>query len=120
MKTYLVDTNILVRLLIRDNAEQYEKAAKMFESAAAGQLKILLLPVVIAEACFVLESFYKRQRAEISESLMVILSQQWLRVEQREVLLGLWQYYLKNFHFVDSYLLSVKEINNVELLTFDK
>lgn len=120
MKTYLVDTNVLVRLLIRDNSDQYEKAASMFESAATGNLKLLLLPVVIAEVCFVLESFYKRNRTEISESLEVILSQQWLRVEQREVLTELWPDYLSGLHFVDSFINTYRQIHEIELLSFDR
>ena len=50
----------------------------------------------------------------------IFLSQRWFKVENRDVLLNMWEWYLKNLHFVDSFLLSWMELNEATLLSFDK
>lgn len=74
----------------------------------------------MAETCFVLESFYKKQRCEISEAFEVFLSQLWLAVEERGIMLSLWDWYKSGLHFVDSYLLSWAKNNNSSILSFDR
>jgi predicted nucleic-acid-binding protein len=116
----IIDTNIILRFLVGDDKKQQQKAREIFKEAQAGKRKIIIKPLIIAEACFVLESFYKQQRDKIAASFEVILSQKWLTVEDRETMLSLWPWYRKNFHFVDSYLLAWAEINDAEVISFDK
>lgn len=116
----IVDTNVIVRFLVGDNRLQQAKARSWFEEAEKGKRKLVIKPIVVAEACFVLESFYKKTRLEISEAFEVFLSQRWFRVDERGVLLNLWQFYIKNLHFVDSFILSWSKINNASILSFDQ
>lgn len=116
----ILDTNVLVRFLVGDNKSQQEQAEEWFHEAETGERKITVKSIVVAEACFVLESFYKKSRKEIAQALQVFLSQRWLSVEDRDVLHNMWEWYLKNLHFVDSFLLSWMKINNATLLSFDK
>ena len=67
-----------------------------------------------------LESFYKKGREEIAEVFEVFLSQRWLKVEEREILLALWVEYIGGLHFVDSFLLTWVKVNEAGLLSFDK
>ena len=116
----ILDTNVLLRFLLEDNAAQHAKAAQWFGEADAGKRKIVVTPLVIAEASFVLESFYKHPKEKIADALEVFVSQRWLQVEERDVLLGLWQYYRKGLHFVDSYLRSWTALRGGSILSFDK
>ena len=116
----LLDTNIILRFLVGDNKPQQKEASDIFKEAENGKRKILVKPLVVAEACFVLESFYKKTKDEIAESMEVFLSQKWLKVEDRQPLLVMWQWYRENLHFVDSYLLACVELNKSKILTFDK
>jgi predicted nucleic-acid-binding protein len=125
--TCILDTNVLVRFLVGDNKSQQQQATKWFSQAESGKIDIIVKPIVVAEACFVLESFYKISRKDISESMIVFLSQRWLKVENRDQLLTLWPWYLKKIHFVDSFLLAWREVEaeaepgkKVEILSFDK
>lgn len=99
---------------------QRSEAEKIFREAEKGKRRILVKPLVIAEACFVLESVYKKNREEIASSMEVFLAQKWLRVEDRQVMLLLWKWYRKNMHFVDSYLLASATIEKTGILTFDE
>lgn len=115
----VLDTNVFVRYLVGDVKEQQERAIFWFKEASLGKRKILVKPIVVAEACFVLEKFYKKTRSEIAEALGVILCQRWLKVEDRASLLDALSFYEKGKHFVDSFLLAWSAKNKAKILTFD-
>ena len=120
MRKQILDTNVLLRFLVGDNEKQQKTASYWFKEAEQRKRKIVIIPLIIAEACFVLESFYKKQRKEIADTLEVFLAQRWLEVEQREVLLSLWLWYRQGLHFVDSFLLAWVRVNKAGLLSFAK
>ncbi|MDP3900742.1 MAG: PIN domain-containing protein [bacterium] len=120
MKKQILDTNVLLRFLVGDNEKQQKEAHRWFQEAEQRKRKIVVVPLVVAETCFVLESFYKKQREEIAETLEVFLAQRWLEVEERNVLLSLWFWYRKGFHFVDSFLLAWTQTYAGDILTFDR
>lgn len=119
MKEEVVDTNVLIRFLVGDNKLQQKQASNWFLQAEKGERKLVIKVLVVAEACFVLESFYKKERGEIASAFEVLLSQSWLAVEDREVLISLWDWYKKGNHFVDSFLLAWARTNNCSILSFD-
>lgn len=116
----ILDTNVILRFLVGDDPLLWEKAKDIFKEAEEGKRSLLIKPLVIAEVCFVLESFYKKERNEIASSMEILLSQKWLNVEDRKPLLNMWLWYRRKFHFVDSYLIALSRTNDFELLTFDK
>lgn len=118
--SYLLDTNVILRFLIKDNPTQLKQAMNWFKKAESGAITIIIEPIVVAETCFVLESFYKNSRAQIADTMEVFLSQRWLKVNQREILISIWKWYLQGFHFVDSYLIAYSNIQKAKLLSFDK
>lgn len=120
MKEEILDTNVLLRFLVDTSTPQRRQAEQWFEEAQQGQRRIIVLPLVIAETCFVLESVHKKDREDIADIIEAVISQPWLMVEEREVLLGLWPWYRKKFHFVDSFLLSQSQVHRGTILTFDR
>lgn len=120
MKEEVVDTNVLIRFLVGDNKVQQRQAKEWFSQAQRGTKKLTIKILVVAETCFVLESFYKKKRGEIADAFEVVLAQKWLNIDERDVLLSLWSWYREGFHFVDSYLLAWVKNNNSRIITFDK
>ncbi len=118
--TNVIDTNIILRYLVGDNERLHQKSKEIFKKAENGDINLLIKAVVVAETCFVLESFYKKSLDEIASAMEVLLSQKWLKVEDRKGLLGMWTNYRNKLHFVDSYLLSSAKVNKYKILTFDK
>lgn len=116
----ILDINIILRFFVGDNKAQQNKSKLIFAEAEKGKRKLLVKPLVVAECCFVLESFYKKKRDQIANSFEVFLSQKWLEVEGRGELLLMWNWYRKNFHFVDSYLLAWAKIKKSKIVSFDK
>lgn len=120
MKEEIVDTNVLIRFFVGDNKLQQKQARNWFSQAQKGKRKLIIKVLIVAEVCFVLESFYKKKRDDITDAFEVFLAQSWLAVEDRNVLLSLWGWYKNGFHFVDSYLLSWAKNNNSSIVSFDK
>jgi len=118
--TELLDTNIILRYLVGDDKDQYQKAEKIFKEAESGKRKLEVKVVVIAESCFVLESFYKKKKDVIASAMEVFLSQKWLKVDDKKAMQVMWKWYRGGLHFVDSYLLALSFVNKSKIVTFDK
>lgn len=116
----IVDTNVLIRFLVGDNPVQQKQAGQWFAEGESGKRKITIVPLIVAETVFVLESFYKKTRLEVAEALKVFLSQRWFVVEDREILIESLIFYEKGRHFVDSYLVAWTQVCHGTVLTFDK
>jgi predicted nucleic-acid-binding protein len=69
-----LDTNALVRLLIEDDVHQAAIVQGFVTQAAAQSESILLIPEVLIETVWVLESVYHCQRQEIVGFLNLLVS----------------------------------------------
>ena len=74
MKRVVLDTNVLVSFLTDRDAEQQAKAAALFESAAQGEVQLILHQMVISEMVYVLGNLYKVETQEIAGMLEDLLS----------------------------------------------
>ncbi len=119
-KTFIVDTNVILRFLVGDQPDQLKQAQTWFKSARQGEWQLQISPLVVAECCFVLESFYHIKREQIAQKMSVLLGQRWLQVQERAVLTNLWDKYLAGLHFVDSYLLAWAKVHQQQVLSFDE
>jgi len=68
-KRRLVDTNLIVRYLVQDHEKHAKAAGRLFDACDRGEVVIVVLPVVLAECLFVLESFYQHPRGDIASAL---------------------------------------------------
>lgn len=116
----ILDTNIIARYLMDDVASQADEAEKLFRKAEKREVLLLVQPVVVAEACFVMQTYYKKSEVEISRVMQPFLSQHWLDLEHGQALLGMWRWYEEGNHFVDSYLLSLEKYEGIGIYSFDK
>lgn len=64
-----VDTNIIVRFLVRDDEKQAEAARKRFKEAEAKRERLLVPLLVVLELIWVLESAYDKTRVEILDAI---------------------------------------------------
>ena len=120
MQEYVLDTNVLLRSLVKDHPAHQKEAERVFRKGEKGEVDLVLLTVVIAETAFVLRSFYKQDPATIASALQVIVGQRWIHVEDRSILLSALDYYGRGKHFVDAYLQAFAEARKAEIVTFDQ
>jgi len=64
-----VDTNILVRFLVRDDEKQAELARKRIKEAEVRRERLKIPLLVVLETVWVLESAYNKTRSEILETI---------------------------------------------------
>lgn len=81
-----VDTNVLVRFLVRDDAHQAELVYHLFKNAEKTG-EVLFVPLLVAlEVIWVLSSVYAFGRLEILDSFDDLLSMPVLEFESKKVL----------------------------------
>ena len=85
--TVIVDANVILRYLLKDNEEFYRKAENLFNDVLWGKRKVLLLHTVVAEVVYVLQKLYKVDRKEIAEVLKELLKIKGIKVNDRETIL---------------------------------
>ncbi len=68
-----IDTNIIIRFLVGDGGDHANKAKALFERAAAGEEILVLCDTIFIETVFVLQSYYKHSRTDISKALRALI-----------------------------------------------
>jgi predicted nucleic acid-binding protein len=120
-KQRLVDTNLIVRYLVQDHEKHARAAGKLFDACDRGDLVIVVLPVVLAECVFVLESFYRHPRADIASALGRLISSPGVEIGEVTVQLdALKRYKGTKAHFVDCLIAASAVARDVPVATFDQ
>jgi predicted nucleic-acid-binding protein len=112
-----VDTNVLVRLLTRDDAKQVA-AAETFVASGAW-----ISHLVLMEAVWVLDSVYDVERVAIAKSIEMLLDHAELSVQDGDVVLAAVALYRKRatVGFSDCLILEVaRRAGHLPLGTFDR
>lgn len=68
-----IDTNVLVRFLVRDDEAQFEKARRLIKREVSAGRRVFVNPLVIMEAEWVLRSRYAVSKHQIIETLTGLL-----------------------------------------------
>ena len=69
-----LDTNVLVRFLVRDDEEQFERARKLIRRQAQDGQPVRISLLVLLETEWVLRSRYKLKKGEILSAFSDLLS----------------------------------------------
>ena len=126
MKTYhpkvvYVDTNVLLRFLLRDNSTQLKAAESLFKKAKEGKIKLVVAQVVIFEINFVLKRVYSLPKEDIIPQFESLFSTPYFIIQDNETFnQALKLYKNSNNSLADCFLLTETKIEEAELFTFDK
>jgi predicted nucleic-acid-binding protein len=117
----LLDTNILIRFLVRDHEEHYLKSVEIFKAIEEGKMEAMLMDFIMAEVVYVLKRIYKYEKKEISLTLKKILLYKHLYTENKLVTFEALELYAKkNVDFADALLCAKKNLEGFEIVSFDK
>ena len=115
----IVDANIILRYLLRDNEKFYKEAEALFNDAFSGKKKILIMHSIIAEVVYVLLKLYKVSRKEIAEVLIELMKIKGVKVQDKEILLNTFKIFKnKNLDFIDCLLCAYSR--KYQVMSFDK
>ena len=117
----LLDTNIVIRLLVRDNEEHFIIVEQFFEDLEQGKTSALLLEIIIGEIIYVLRSVYKQNKSLIKSQLELLFTYDNLHIENQYIIQNALDVYVrKNIDFADAILCAKKNLEGYEVLSFDK
>jgi|SRR3972149_7338642 len=121
MRRIIVDTNVFLRFLLGDIPSQKKEAENLFKMARKGSIKIIIPQIIIFEIEFILRKYYKFPVAVISSKIKSLLNAEFFQISERTLFLkSLEIHQSKNISFVDSFLISFAELEDLELFSFDK
>jgi predicted nucleic-acid-binding protein len=112
-----VDTNVLVRLLTRDDANQVS-AAEAFVSRGAW-----VSHLVLAETFWVLDSVYDLTRAQIATAIEMLLNHRELSLQDADVVTAALDHYRRRptIEFSDCLVLEIaRKAGHLPVATFDR
>jgi len=117
----LVDTNLIVRYLVQDHEKHGKAAGKLFDACDRGDVVIVVLPTVLAECVFVLESFYEHARGDIASALGILISSPGVEISGEALHLDALDRYRKTkVHFVDCLIAATASAEDTPVATFDQ
>jgi len=113
-----VDADVVLRLLT--GQAQAQAAAALMARADAGELRLRLCPLVVAEVVWVLTSAYDVSRERVADVLTSFLASGGLVVEEGMLLVAaLAQMAEQRVDFVDAYLAAKAGLSWAPVATFD-
>jgi len=116
-----LDTNVVLRLVLADHPDLSQKAKSIFEEAEKGRIEVFINHTTVAEVFWVLESFYRLDKAELVQLLTELLRFPNLRVNDKRLILTALNLVLKeNISYIDAYNLVFAKKNQLTLKTFDR
>ena len=119
-KRRLVDTNLIVRYLVQDHEKHAKAAGKLFDACDRGDVVIVVLPAVLVECVFVLESFYEHPRGDIASALGRLISSPGVEIDAAIHLDALDRYRKTKVHFVDCLIAATAATENMPVASFDQ
>jgi uncharacterized protein len=121
MLRLLLDTNVVVRFLTGDHPTHSPRSRKLFARAAAGEIRLVLSDVALAETAWVLQSFYLLDRAAIASALKGVIESTGIEVDNRAILLSALKHFAhSSVNFVDAYLATVAAAESIRIASFDR
>ena len=102
-----LDTNVLIRFLVRDDEAQAAKARRLVERCAEAGDHCLVSNPVLCELEWVLESVYGASRSEVASAVEGLLSMPPFQVEDAELTQQALQAYAKGKADFSDYLLGL-------------
>ena len=117
----LLDTNVVIRFLTRDNEEYYHKSVEIFRDIESGKTEALLMDFIFAEIIYVLKRIYKYSKNDITSVLKKLLLYKNLYTENKLITFEALEIYAdKNIDFADAMLCAKQKLEGFEIISFDK
>ncbi|WP_297453314.1 type II toxin-antitoxin system VapC family toxin [Persephonella sp.] len=117
--TVIIDADVVLRYLLKDDEDLFKQANKIFEEIFAGKKTVYILQSVIAEIVYVLKGVYDVDKKEIAEVLTELLKSKNIKTQDKQTVIDALNLYAnKNLDFVDCLICAYG--GNYSVLTFDK
>lgn len=118
--TSVVDANVILRLLLKDEPRHFAQAKAFFEEVKAGDANAHVPAAVLAECAYVLTKVYGVGRVETADHLLGLLDYRGLTTESAAVRVALGLYRDRNVDFIDALVVATARENGWRVFSFDR
>jgi predicted nucleic-acid-binding protein len=120
MARKLVDANVILRYLLRDDESLFQNALEVLEKVRTGEEKVVVLESVLAECVYVLLKIYRVNRSTIAEKLGGLLYYKGVvNLDKQDLIDSINLFGQTHLSFVDCLLCAKSKNNAMPLVTFD-
>ncbi len=111
MRECVLDANVLLRLLTNEPPDLAEQVSALLDEADRSRVDLVVTSLTLAEAVYVLESFYRWPRREVADRLLDLISSSALTIVERDLLAQALAWYrdVQAVHFADAYIAAVAD-----------
>jgi predicted nucleic acid-binding protein len=123
MQTIFIDTNVFLRVLVREDEKAFGDCKALLGAIREGKYKAVTSGLVLAEMVWVLRSYYGVERNEVCEKLKGMLALKNLRiVDGYDHGLAVKLYSEHNVKFIDACIASISQVREkkVTVVSYDK
>jgi predicted nucleic acid-binding protein len=121
MKELLLDANVLVRFLTRDDPKQGPAATALFEQAERCEVTLHWDGLVVAEVVYVLIGRYERSRAEVVDTLLAVIQNAGVETLEAGIVTdALHRFGALNVEFADAWLAARSAHGGRAVVSFDR
>lgn len=123
MKKYFIDSNIFLRLIVKENESQYLACKMLFEAIKKNKFQAVTCNLVLAEIVWVLQSYYHKNRKQVIEALRAIINLRGLEIIRKQdyhLTLNLYERF--GVKYIDAAIASIKPVYEGKwpVITYDK
>ena len=120
MTRKLVDANLILRYLLRDDETLFQKASEVLDKVRIGKEKAVILESVLAECVYVLLKIYGVDRSTVADKLGGLLHYKGVaNTDKKDLIDSLSLFAQTRLSFVDCLLCAKSKNNAMPLVTFD-
>lgn len=112
-----IDTNVVVRLLMRDNETQFQRARKLVASATP-QVPLLVNPLVVMETIWVMENGYRLAPETARKPVAELLQSAQVRAVEKLSVSTIWDCLSSNRRGFSDLLIAAANLENGCEFTF--
>ena len=117
----LIDANIIIRFLVREESIHYTKSIEIMEQIEKGELKVEILSEVIMEILFIMTKYYEAPLREIIDDLKTILQLEGVVNTNKYILINSLDMMVeKKIDYVDALICSKSKLQGYSKISFDK
>ena len=120
MAKRLVDANVILRYLLRDDERLFQKALEVLEKVRTGEEKVVVLESVLTECVYVLLKIYRVNRSTIAEKLGGLLYYKGVvNLDKQDLIDSIKLFGQTQLSFVDCLLRAKSKNNDMPIETFN-
>lgn len=119
--TYIIDTNIFLRTLIKENDQVFNECVECLKLIKENKVEVVCPGIVLSEMVWVLASFYKFSKKDVVRAVQSVLKLNGVKVlDSYNYEEALTLYGKKNAKYVDCLIACLNTEGEHSVLSYDK